>query len=485
MQLGTIAIMPELMLVITALVLLLIDPALPPGGRRGLSWLGIFACVTAAISTYMTRHEQFTVFNHGIAVDKYAFFFKLLFLAIAVITMLFSEKYLALKDRLLGDYFALILLATVGMMVMAEAIDLMTFYVGLELMAFSSYLLSGFLRYNLRSVEAALKYFVTGVFASTFMLFGIALLYGISGSTNFDQISNAVRLNGVNDAPLVAAVILILGGFAFKIAAVPFHNWAPDVYQGAPTPVTAFLSVGPKAAGFAALIKFFTLILEDQPAIWTPLMIAVAIATMLTGATLALVQRDLKRMLAYSSIAHAGYLLLAVIAAGEGASSFGSASVLFYLAAYAFMNLGAFGILAYLANSSRFGDSLDDIAGLGRHFPWAAGVMTLFMFSLAGIPPTAGFFAKFYLFAAVVDAGLVWLAVVGVLFSLVSAYYYLRVIVYMYMREPEAAPEKTGERSPDLSIGIALAAAGVVLLGILPSFVLEAARNAVTMMLGY
>lgn len=485
MEQAAVAIMPELMLVLTALVLLLIDPALPPGGRRGLSWLGIFACLTAGVSTVLSQPGQFSVFNHGIALDQYAIFFKTLFLAIAIIAMLLSEKFLARRGRLLGDYYALILLATVGMMVMAEAIDTVTFYVGLELLAFSSYLLAGFLRSERRSIEAALKYFVTGVFASTFMLLGIALLYGITGSTNFEEIRNAIALSAFDDAPLVAAIVLLLGGFAFKVAAVPFHNWAPDVYQGAPTPVTAFLSVGPKAAGFAALIKFFTFILGGQPEIWSPLLTAVALATMLTGATLALVQRDLKRMLAYSGIAHAGYMLLAIIAAGEGVYSFGSATVLFYLAAYSLMNLGAFGVLVYLSGAAKFGDSLDDIAGLGRRFPWAAGAMTLFMFSLAGIPPTAGFFAKFYLFAAVVDAGLVWLAVAGVFFSLISAYYYLRVIVYIYMREPGEEAAVAADRSPDLGIGIALAAAGVVVLGVLPSFVLDAAHDAVTLMLGY
>lgn len=485
MQHDALAIVPELMLIATALVLLVIDPLLPPEGRRGLSWLGIFSCLTAAASAWLSRGEQFTTFSHGIALDKFAVFFKILLLGVAVLAMLLSEQHLAQRKRLLGDYFALILLATVGMMVMASAIDLATFFVGLELMAISSYLLAGFFRYNERSIEAALKYFLTGSFASAFLLFGMALLYGLTGSTNYQEIGDALRGGSAAGSVTVIAIILLLGGFAFKVAAAPFHSWAPDVYQGSPTPAAAYLSVGPKIATFAVMIKFFTIILGSQHAGWTPLVTVIAIVTMLTGATMALLQRDLKRMLAFSSIAHVGYLLLAIIAVGEGRISLGSASIMFYLAAYAAMNMGAFGVLVYLANASKFSDSLDEIAGLGRRYPWAAGIMAVFMFSLAGIPPTAGFLAKFYLFAAVVDAGLAWLAVVGVLFSVVSAYYYLRVIVYMYMREAEQELEPTGARSWDLNLGLGLATAAVILIGILPSPILAAAQDAVVKVLGF
>ncbi len=488
MQHDVIAIVPELMLIATALLMMLIDPWVPPKERRGFSWLGILACGTAAVSTWLSRGEQFTTFSHGIALDKFTVFFKLLLLAVAVLAMLLSEQHLELKGRLLGDYYALILLATVGLMVMAESIDLVTFFVGLELMSLASYVLAGFFRRNSRSIEASLKYFLTGSFASGIVLFGMALLYGVSGSTNYEEIGTAIRIGPVDGHVIVIAIVLLIGGFAFKVAAAPFHSWAPDVYQGAPTPVAAFLSVGPKIGAFAVIIKFFTIILGSEHARWTPLLIAVAIATMLVGATMALLQRDLKRMLAFSSIAHVGYLLLAVVAMGENINSFGDSSILFYLAAYAAMNMGAFGVLVFLANSGKFGDSLDEMAGLGRRYPGVAGVMTVFMFSLAGIPPTAGFLAKFYLFAAVVDAGLAWLAVVGVLFSVVSAFYYLRVIVYMYMREPEAetaaAMEPTGKRSWDLTLGLGLATAVVVVMGILPGPVLTAAQDAVAKILG-
>ncbi|MCL6092740.1 MAG: NADH-quinone oxidoreductase subunit N [Thermoleophilia bacterium] len=482
-----LAIVPELMLVVTAIVLLLIDPMLPHHGRRGLSWLGILACGTAAVSAWLARNEQFSTFSHGIALDRFTIYFKILLLLVAALAMLLSEQHLHLKKRLLGDYYALILLATVGMMVMASAIDLTVFFVGLELMSLASYLLAGFLRYNSRSIEAGLKYFLTGSFASAILLFGMALLYGVGGSTNYQEIGQALRSGNVDTGVIVIAIVLLLGGFAFKVAAAPFHSWAPDVYQGAPTPTAAFLSVGPKIAAFAVIIKFFTIILGGEHSRWVPLVIAMAIATMLIGATMALLQRDLKRLLGFSSVAHVGYLLLAVVAMGQSSYTLSSSAILFYLAAYAAMNMGAFGVLTFMANAGRFGDSLDEMAGLGRRYPGVAGVMAVLMFSLAGIPPTAGFLAKFYLFASVVDAGYAWLAVIGVLFSVVSAFYYLRVIVYMYMREPEAGALEgvpSHGRSFDLSLALGLATAAVLALGMLPGPVLNAAQDAVGKILG-
>lgn len=477
--------MPELMLVGTAIIILLIDPMLPATGRRGLSWLGIFACVTAIFSTWFVRAEEYSSFSSAIAIDRYVVFFKILLLVVAIMAMLLSEKHLALRGRLLGDYYALILFTTTGMMVMAASIDLITFFVGLELMALSTYLLAGFFRYEERSIEAGLKYFVTGSFASLFLLFGMAWLYGMTGSTNFEEIGDVIRAGAVPGDALAIAIIMLVAGFGFKVAAAPFHNWAPDVYQGAPTPAAAFLAVGPKIGSFAVLIKVFTIMLGGESGTWLMPVIAMSIATMLIGATLALVQRDLKRMLGYSSIAHVGYLLLGVVAFGETGSSFGQAAILFYLAVYAFMNMGAFGVLVYLANRTRFGDSLDEMMGVGRRFPAAAAIMTLFMLSLTGIPPTAGFVAKFYLFASVVDAGFAWLAVLGVLFSVVSAFFYLRVIVYMYMRDPEAELQGVPAGSSwDLNLGLGIATAGVILLGILPSPVISAAQDAVVRVLG-
>jgi NADH-quinone oxidoreductase subunit N len=442
-------------------------------------------CVTAIIVVYWTRDEHESYFSHAIANDKFAVYLKILLLVVAILAMLLSEKHLHVRDRLLSDYYALVLFMTVGMMVMVMAIDLITFFVGLELMALSSYLLAGFLRYDDRSIEASLKYFLTGSFASVFLLFGMTLLYGTTGYTNYEQIGNAIRDGIAPESALIMAVILLLAGFAYKVAAAPFHNWAPDVYQGSPTPAAALLSVGPKIAVFATIIRFFQQMLSSQNDIWAPLLVVLAIITMLIGATMALVQNNLKRMLAYSSIAHVGYLLMALAADGYADISFGKATILFYLAAYSFMNLGAFGVLVYLANREDTDYSLDSIAGLAKRHPWASGIMTLFMLALAGIPPTAGFFAKFYLLAAVVDAGLAWLAVIGVLFSLVSAYYYLRVIVYMFMKEPEEEIEQDNGRSIDLSLGLGLAAIAVVVIGIFPGPVLDSAQDAVRGMLGF
>lgn len=485
MRQDIINIMPELMLIGTAVVLMIIDPLLPADGRRGLSWLGIFACATAAISTWLARGQELTSFNHSLALDRYAVFFKILLLIVAIIAMLLSEKHLALRNRLLGDYYALILLTTVGMMVMASAIDIITFIVGLELMALASYILAGFFRYNERSVEAALKYFLTGAVGTLFILFGMSWLYGLSGATNYKEIADAINAGGAPAEILGVAIVMLVAGFGFKVSAAPFHNWAPDVYQGSPTPVAAFLSVGPKIASFAVLIRLFTVVLAREGFDWAPLLIAMSLVTMLVGATMALVQRDLKRLLAYSSIAHVGYLLLAMVATGETQRMFGAGSILFYLTAYTFMNMGAFGVLIYIANASKFRDTLEEIAGLGRRMPCAAAIMTVFMLSLAGIPPTAGFLAKFYLFASVVDAGYAWLAVIGVFFSLISAFYYLRVIVYMYFREPEGECEAIpGGYSWDLNLGLGIAVAGVFTLGILPGPILQAAQDAVMKVLG-
>lgn len=477
-QYDIIAIIPELMLVLAAIVLLLVDPLLPRDGRRGLSWLAVAPCVTAIVVTWWARNEQDTYFSDAIVNDKFSVYFKILLLAVAIVAMLLSEKHLDINERLLSDYYALVLFTTVGMMVMVASIDLVTFFVGLELMALSSYLLAGFFRYEDQSIEAALKYFLTGSFASVFLLLGMTLLYGVTGFTNYYQIGDALSEGIAPENALVIAVVVLLAGFAYKVAAAPFHNWAPDVYQGSPTPAAAFLSVGPKIAVFATIIRFLTSMLGEQNDIWAPLLIVIAIGTMLIGATMALVQTDLKRMLGYSSIAHVGYLLLALAADGYADISFGRSTILYYLAAYAFMNMGAFGVLISLSNRLDIDFSLDGITGIARRYPWTAGVMTLFMLSLAGIPPTAGFFAKFYLLAAVVDSGLAWLAVIGVLFSLVSAFYYLRVIVYMFMRDAEEELKDMGQRSFDLNIGLGLAALAIILLGLFPGPVLDQAQDA-------
>jgi len=362
------------------------------------------------------------------------------------------------------------------MMIMVSATDLLTIYLGIELMSLSLYVLAGFKRFEARSLEAAAKYFVLGAFSSGILLYGISLLFGVAGSTRLAAIAAAVASRGLDDPALVVALILLVVGFGFKIAVVPFHMWTPDVYEGAPTSVTAFMAVASKAASFGAFLRVFLEGLGGLKANWYGLFLVVCVATLVLGNVVAIVQTNIKRMLAYSSIAHAGYALIGVVVAGqteaEGAvRTLGVSSVMLYLAVYAFMTLGAFAVVAMLRKGGLEGDEIEDFTGLAKRQPLAAFLMLVFMVSLAGIPPTAGFIGKFYLFMAAVKAGLTWLAVVAVLFAAVSAYYYLRVVMVMYMRDPEPVegPLPRLAMSPAMTIVLASTLAGVILLGLYPN----------------
>jgi len=413
----------------------------------------------------------------------------LLFAVIGVLTIMLSDAYMSRRRDARGEFYGLLLLVITGMIGMAISTDIIALFVSFELMSLPTYVLAGFVRGNERSGEAAVKYFVNGAFASAILLFGLALLYAATGATSYASIGEElVKLGAdVQGSLLVLSLVLIGVGFGFKISAVPFHGWAPDVYEGAPTPVTAFMSVGVKAGAFVGFAKLFTVAIGVQGDTWTAILMVLAVLTMIVGNALALPQRNLKRMLAYLSIAHAGYLLLGVIAAGYSGDSSGTSAVLFYLGAYAFMNLGAFGILVLIRNRRAFGYTLDEVAGLGRSMPWTAIAMTLFMVSLTGIPPTVGFWGKFYIFTAVVDAGLTWLAIVAVIMSSVSAFYYLRVVWYLYFREapegaePEADPEGA---SLGAAAAVALSALGVLLLGLYPSPLIHAAQGALRLVIG-
>jgi len=357
------------------------------------------------------------------------------------------------------------------MMVMAGGIDLISIFLGLETMAVAFYILAGFIKPNQRSNEAAVKYFLLGAFSLGILLYGMSLMYGLSGTTNLRAMATAF-VGQERDPRLVLAVILVVSGVGFKIAAVPFHMWAPDVYEGAPTPVTAFLSVGSKAASFAMLLRIF---LEGMPSLsadWLILFEVLAIVTMTVGNLAALTQSNIKRMLAYSSIAHAGYLLIGIVAAGAGYSR-GVTATLVYLFIYAFMQLGAFAIVILMRRQDVIGDELKDLTGLYQRRPVAAFAMLLFMLSLGGIPPTAGFMGKFWLFGAAIEAGFVWLAVIGVLNSAISLYYYIRVVVFMYLKK-----DATGTApvfSPALGFAVALAIAGTLLLGVYPRLLFDVA----------
>jgi NADH-quinone oxidoreductase subunit N len=378
-----------------------------------------------------------------------------------------------------GELYPLILFTVVGMMLMASGTDLMTIFLGLEVMSVSLYVLAGFNRANKKSNEAGLKYFLLGAFSTGFLLYGMALIYGATGTTRLYKIATIVGQMTLPSANilLVAGMLLMMTGFAFKIAAAPFHMWTPDVYEGAPTPMTAFMSAGPKAAGFAALMRIFLLALPTLQIEWSQVLWVMAVLTMTVGNITALRQDNIKRVLAYSSIAHAGYALVG-FAAGNGT---GTAGILFYMLSYAFMNIGAFAIVILVSKKGETNGNVSDFAGLGFKRPVLAVVMTLFLFSLAGIPPAAGFIGKFYLFAGAVQKGYIWLAIIGVLNSAASAYYYLRIMVYMYMKEPTEEFDWVKVTAP-VTLALIIAAAGTLIPGIVPSFLLQFAQMAVKLL---
>jgi NADH-quinone oxidoreductase subunit N len=380
-----------------------------------------------------------------------------------------SVRFLEIEGASPGEYYFLILCATLGMMIMAGGIDLISIFIGLETMAVSFYILAGFMKPNQRSNEAAVKYFLLGAFSLGILLYGMSLMYGLSGTTNLRQMA-VIFASQPRDLRLVLAVILVVAGVGFKIAAVPFHMWAPDVYEGAPTPITAFLSVGSKAASFAMLLRIFLEGLPSMSPDWQQLFWLLAVVTMTVGNVAAVSQTNIKRMLAYSSIAHAGYVLIGVVAG----TSRGVTAMLVYLFVYAFMQLGAFAVVALLHRRDTIGDELKDFSGLSARNPIAAFAMLLFMLSLGGIPPTAGFMGKFWLFGAAIDAHFYWLAVIGVLNSAISLYYYVRVVVFMYIKRDVSGSEPT--TSPALGLVLGLTIAATLVLGIYPRLLFEVAE---------
>ena len=453
-------LLPEILLTAGSLMVLVADVLLPRGHRL-LNWLTLLVLGITAAALLPFTGTEVEVANGLIAVDAFALFFKLVVLIAAVMTVLMSDRYLRVEGASPGEYYFLILCSTLGMMIMAGGIDLITSFIGLETMAVSFYILAGFIKPNPKSNEAAVKYFLLGAFSLGILLYGMSLLYGLSGTTNL-RVMATVFSGQESDPLLLLAVILIVAGLGFKIAAVPFHMWAPDVYEGAPTPVTAFLSVGSKAASFAMLLRIFIEGVPSMSADWRLLFEAIAIVTMTVGNVAALTQTNMKRMLAYSSIAHAGYLLMGVVAGTER----GVAAMLIYLMVYSFMQLGAFTVIVMLRRADVVGDELKDLSGLYRRQPVAAFAMLLFMLSLGGIPPTAGFMGKFWLFGAAIDAGYVWLAVIGVINSAISLYYYLRVVVFMYMKTETVGSEPT--RNPALNVALAVAVVATLALGLYP-----------------
>lgn len=460
---------PELVLTAVALIVMLID--LFVRKKEALAVISIGGVGIAALFLLVSSGETF---GGMFIADGFSLFFKVIFFINVVLSILISIKYIAVERVNYGEYYSLLLFSTIGMMIMASAGDLIVLYLGLELMALSTYILAGFIRHDIRSNEAALKYFLLGAFSSGFLLYGISIVYGLTGTTDIRAIAAFINERGLYDnVALLLSVMFLIVAFGFKIAAAPFHMWAPDVYEGAPTSITAFMSVGPKAAGFAVLGRVFLIAFASVKVDWVTVLIPLSILTMAVGNVVALSQTNIKRMLAYSSIAHAGYALLGLIAANaEGLSS-----MMNYLLIYAFMNLGAFAVIIMLRSEGFKGDSIYDYEGLSKTHPFASALMLIFMFSLTGIPPTAGFIGKLYLFMAAIHAGYTWLVVVAVIFSAISAYFYLRIVMYMYMREPKVAVSLTASFSNGLVLAVTTVA--VLAIGVFPTTVVEFARAAV------
>ncbi len=469
------AIGPELILSVTAMVLLLVTVLAKKESNLLVPYLSLAGVLVALAFTASLWGKAEYAFQRMVVVDNYSLFFKIVFLLTAALTILMSIRFLQEEGFAHGEYYVLLLFATVGMMFMASAADLMIVFLGLETFSLSIYVLAGYFRNQAKSNEAALKYFLLGSFATGFLLYGIALLYGATGTTNLKGIYEFLRKTPLLDDPLLLIGMgLLIVGFGFKVASVPFHMWTPDVYEGAPTPITAFMSVGPKAAGFAAFLRVFLYSLSSLQTEWVWVLWALAVLTMTFGNIVAIAQKNIKRMLAYSSIAHAGYILVAMVAASEP----GTASVLYYILAYAFMNLGAFGVVILLGRKGEENLLITDYSGLASKYPLLAALMAVFMFSLAGIPPTAGFVGKFYIFSAAVKAGYIGLAVIGVLNSTLSVYFYLRITVMMYMRSPETETTPL-EWSPAMAVSLFIAVFGTLQMGITPAAYLEVARKSI------
>lgn len=464
------AIVPELELAAFGMFLLIFD-LLTVNKRR----LGYLALAGLGISfAFLVRlwNVQYFAYGGSLVLDPLSLFFKVIFLIAAALSIAISLRYLDIERENHGEYYALILFATMGMMFMAGAVDLVTMYIGLETMAIATYVLVGFLRSNQRSNEASLKYFLLGAFSSGILLYGMSLLYGISGSTRFDDIAEALSRRPITDPISLMAMITLSAGMFFKIAAVPFHQWTPDAYEGAPTSITAYMSVAVKAASFAMMVRVFMIAMPDLRPQWVPIMAGVSVLTMTIGNIAAITQSNLKRLLAYSSISHAGYILIGFIAGNQT----GLTAVGLYLLIYTFTNIGAWAVIVGLRRKDVTGEHIDDMAGLFFKHPTAAVLMLIFLLSLAGIPPTAGFIAKYYLFAAAIETGHNTLAVIAVLNAAISVYFYLRIVVSMFMRD---ATEKTGMTfAPGLTMALGIAVIATMLIGIYPDPIIALAKQA-------
>ena len=478
MNSNTLALLPEGIMTIAGVLIMLAEPMLKPGAsRKPLGWLAIFGTILAGGASVYQRHlGTISAFSNSIQVDAFSIFFHLLIAAIVLVTLLGSLDYFEGNANHAGEYFALVLFGATGMMLMTSSVELLLVFVGLEISSISTYIMAGFRKGKAQGVEASLKYFLLGSFATAFFLYGIALAFGATGSTSIAAIAAAL---GATATPRLAflALGMIIIGLGFKVSAAPFQVWTPDVYQGAPAPVVGLMSTAPKAAAFAVLLRITFSGFAQYQHRWSILLWAMAALSMCVGNFGALKQKSVKRMLAYSSIAHAGYLLCAFTAFPQD----GIAAACFYTAAYAAMNVGAFAAITQISGYEEHTRTLDDFTGVGLRRPLVAGLLSFFLLSMIGIPFTGGFFGKFYVFSAAIAGGHTVLAVIGLLNSGVACFYYLRLLVAMYSRH---AHERGNDRavytnvSAPAGIGLALAALGTLLLGILPGHILNLSTQA-------
>jgi NADH-quinone oxidoreductase subunit N len=465
-----IRFLPEIILTVMGTLLMVLDPIIAKRSSKAFGHLSILALIAAGAAAVYAYQTPGTAFGEMLVVDGFATFFRVLVVVVGILTILPSYRFLARQEAETGEFHALLLFSITGQCIMAAANDLIIIFIGLEISSIASYILAGYLRDDKRANESALKYFLLGSFATAFFLYGVAVIYGSTGTINLSAIRG--QLMGPDAAPplfvgLAAALMFV--GLAFKVSAAPFQVWAPDVYQGAPTPVTAFLSAGPKAAAFAIFLRIFLTAFEPIRHGWEPLVWGSALLSMTIGNFAALQQSNIKRMLAYSSVAHAGYVLVALTARPE----VGTSAAMFYLAAYAFMNVGAFAVVSHLSGRGERYVSIDDFAGLGVKQPFTAAMFAIFLLSLIGVPLTGGFFGKFYIFRAALESRLVWLSILGLLNSAVAAYYYLRILVVMYMKEPSEAANKVEPLGLGLRLALIVPAIATLFLGIFPNWVLD------------
>lgn len=474
---------PEIIVIIGACIALMLSLIHHPQKESMIAGLSVAMIALAAAMSYFLADYPQVAYAGMFIIDDFSTYFKMILYLGTTLTIFMSGKYLV-KEGIVhdggisGEYYVLIMFALVGSMIMVSGTDLLIIYIGLELQAFSIYVLTGYLKKDVRSNEAALKYVILGAFSSGLILYGMSLIYGLTGTTQLDGVATAISAIDLADPLLIMATLFMVAGLLFKVGAVPFHMWVPDIYEGAPSPITGYMSVAAKAAAFAVIIRIFMSSLSELQPMWMLSVSYIAVLTMAIGSFVALVQDNIKRMLAYSSISHAGFLLLGLIAGGSD----GVASIMLYMLVYTFMNLGIFAIIILLNKGAASGEPIDSFAGLAKNHAGLAFLALIFLFSLAGIPPTGGFFAKFYVLMALIDTGHVLLAVIAVLMSAVAAWFYIRIIMLMYVKEPTGAAEI--QITLSMKVVLLVTLIGTLMIGILPAWFLGIAGTSVPVSLG-